>query len=225
MMPAFLERKALGGNKEMGKVFICDHPLIQHKLTFIRDENTNTKDFRELVDEVATLMAYEITRDIPLEKTTVKTPVTTAECQVISGRMLGLIPILRAGLGMVDGVLKLIPAAKVGHIGLYRDPETLLPVEYYVKLPTDVTERELIVIDPMLATGGSAIAAIEVLKKRNCTQIKLMCLIAAPEGIHAVQQAHPDVDIYVAAIDSHLNDHGYIVPGLGDAGDRLFGTK
>ncbi|MDF2925853.1 MAG: uracil phosphoribosyltransferase [Paenibacillaceae bacterium] len=209
----------------MGKVFICDHPLIQHKLTFIRDENTNTKDFRELVDEVATLMAYEITRDIPLEKTTVKTPVTTAECQVISGRMLGLIPILRAGLGMVDGVLKLIPAAKVGHIGLYRDPETLLPVEYYVKLPTDVTERELIVIDPMLATGGSAIAAIEVLKKRNCTQIKLMCLIAAPEGIHAVQQAHPDVDIYVAAIDSHLNDHGYIVPGLGDAGDRLFGTK
>lgn len=209
----------------MGKVFICDHPLIQHKLTFIRDENTNTKDFRELVDEVATLMAYEITRDIPLEKTTVKTPVTTAECQVISGRMLGLIPILRAGLGMVDGVLKLIPAAKVGHIGLYRDPETLQPVEYYVKLPTDVTERELIVIDPMLATGGSAIAAIDVLKKRSCTQIKLMCLIGAPEGVRAVQEAHPDVDIYVAAIDSHLNDHGYIVPGLGDAGDRLFGTK
>jgi uracil phosphoribosyltransferase len=209
----------------MGKVFICDHPLIQHKLTFIRDENTNTKDFRELVDEVATLMAYEITRDIPLEKTTVKTPVTTAECQVISGRMLGLIPILRAGLGMVDGILKLLPAAKVGHIGLYRDPETLQPVEYYTKLPTDVTERELIVIDPMLATGGSAIAAIDVLKKRNCSQIKLMCLIAAPEGIQATQQAHPDIDIYVAAIDSHLNDHGYIVPGLGDAGDRLFGTK
>lgn len=209
----------------MSKVFICDHPLIQHKLTFIRDENTNTKDFRELVDEVATLMAYEITRDIPLEKTTVKTPVTTAECQIISGRMLGLIPILRAGLGMVDGVLKLIPAAKVGHIGLYRDPETLQPVEYYTKLPTDVTERELIVIDPMLATGGSAIAAIDLLKKRNCTQIKLMCLIAAPEGIQAMQQAHPDIDIYVAAIDSHLNDHGYIVPGLGDAGDRLFGTK
>lgn len=209
----------------MGKVFICDHPLIQHKLTFIRDETTNTKDFRELVDEVATLMAYEITRDIPLEKTTVKTPVSEAECRIISGRMLGLIPILRAGLGMVDGVLKLIPAAKVGHIGLYRDPETLQPVEYYVKLPTDVTERELIVIDPMLATGGSAIAAIDVLKKRNCTQIKMMNLIAAPEGIRAVQEAHPDVDIYVAAIDSHLNDHGYIVPGLGDAGDRLFGTK
>lgn len=209
----------------MGKVFICDHPLIQHKLTFIRDETTNTKDFRELVDEVATLMAYEITRDIPLEKTTVKTPVSEAECRIISGRMLGLIPILRAGLGMVDGVLKLIPAAKVGHIGLYRDPDTLQPVEYYVKLPTDVTERELIVIDPMLATGGSAIAAIDVLKKRNCTQIKMMNLIASPEGIRAVQEAHPDVDIYVAAIDSYLNDHGYIVPGLGDAGDRLFGTK
>jgi len=209
----------------MGKVFICDHPLIQHKLTFIRDENTKTKDFRELVDEVATLMAYEITRDIPLEKTTVKTPVATAECQVISGRMLGLIPILRAGLGMVDGILKLLPAAKVGHIGLYRDPETLQPVEYYTKLPTDVTERELIVIDPMLATGGSAIAAIDLLKKRDCTQIKLMCLIAAPEGIQAMQKAHPDIDIYVAAIDDHLNDHGYIIPGLGDAGDRLFGTK
>ncbi|WP_127488809.1 uracil phosphoribosyltransferase [Paenibacillus ehimensis] len=209
----------------MGKVFVCDHPLIQHKLTYIRDENTTTKDFRELVDEVATLMAYEITRDIPLEKVKVRTPVTTAEGRVISGRMLGLIPILRAGLGMVDGVLKLVPAAKVGHIGLYRDPETLEPVEYYAKLPTDVTERELIVIDPMLATGGSANAAIEALKKRRCTQIKLMCLIAAPEGVQAVQQAHPDVDIYVAAIDDYLDDHGYIVPGLGDAGDRLFGTK
>ncbi|MFD0695491.1 uracil phosphoribosyltransferase [Paenibacillus sp. GCM10027628] len=209
----------------MGKVFICDHPLIQHKLTYIRDENTKTKDFRELVDEVATLMAYEITRNIPLEHIQVKTPVTTADCRIISGRMLGLIPILRAGLGMVDGVLKLIPAAKVGHVGLYRDPETLQPVEYYVKLPTDVQERELIVIDPMLATGGSANAAIEVLKKRGCTQIKLMCLIAAPEGVKAVQNEHPDVDIYVAAVDDCLNDHGYIVPGLGDAGDRLFGTK
>lgn len=209
----------------MGKVFVCDHPLIQHKLTYIRDENTTTKDFRELVDEVATLMAYEITRDIPLEKVEVRTPVTTAECKVISGRMLGLIPILRAGLGMVDGILKLVPAAKVGHIGLYRDPETLQPVEYYAKLPIDVQERELIVIDPMLATGGSANAAIAALKSRGCTQIKLMCLIAAPEGVQAVQQAHPDVDIYVAAIDDHLNDHGYIVPGLGDAGDRLFGTK
>ncbi|WJH36262.1 uracil phosphoribosyltransferase [Paenibacillus sp. CC-CFT747] len=209
----------------MGKVFICDHPLIQHKLTYIRDENTTTKDFRELVDEVATLMAYEITREIPLETIQVKTPVTKTDGKIISGRMLGLIPILRAGLGMVDGILKLLPAAKVGHVGLYRDPETLQPVEYYVKLPTDVLERELIVIDPMLATGGSAIAAIDVLKKRQCTQIKLMCLIAAPEGIKAMQEAHPDIDIYVAAIDDHLDDHGYIVPGLGDAGDRLFGTK
>ncbi|MEF3305108.1 uracil phosphoribosyltransferase [Paenibacillus sp. GYB003] len=209
----------------MSKVFVCDHPLIQHKLTYIRDKNTTTKDFRELVDEVATLMAYEITRDIPLESVEVETPVQRAESKIISGRMLGLIPILRAGLGMVDGILKLLPAAKVGHVGLYRDPETLQPVEYYVKLPTDVQERELIVIDPMLATGGSANAAIDVLKKRDCTQIKLMCLIAAPEGVRAVQEAHPDVDIYVAAIDEYLNDHGYIVPGLGDAGDRLFGTK
>jgi len=209
----------------MGKVFVCDHPLIQHKLTYIRDERTNTKDFREYVNEVASLMAYEITRNIPLEKVTVKTPVTDAECYMISGRMLGLIPILRAGLGMMDGILKLVPAAKVGHIGLYRDPETLMPVEYYVKLPTDVQERELIVIDPMLATGGSANAAITALKKRDCTQIKLMCLIAAPEGIEAVQKEHPDIDIYVAAVDECLNDHGYIVPGLGDAGDRLFGTK
>ncbi|WP_282938744.1 uracil phosphoribosyltransferase [Paenibacillus sp. RC67] len=209
----------------MGKVFVCDHPLIQHKLTYIRDKATTTKDFRELVDEVATLMAYEITRDIPLQKVEVQTPVATAECRVISGRMLGLIPILRAGLGMVDGILKLVPAAKVGHIGLYRDPQTLEPVEYYAKLPTDVQERELIVIDPMLATGGSANAAITALKNRNCSQIKLMCLIAAPEGVQAVQQAHPDVDIYVAAIDDYLDDHGYIIPGLGDAGDRLFGTK
>lgn len=209
----------------MGKVYICDHPLIQHKLTFIRDENTTTKDFRELVDEVATLMAYEITREIPLETVQVRTPVTTMEGRIISGRMLGLIPILRAGLGMVDGILKLVPAAKVGHIGLYRDPETLKPVEYYAKLPTDVQERELIVIDPMLATGGSANAAIAALKQRGCRQIKLMCLIAAPEGVEAVQKEHPDIDIYVAAVDECLNDHGYIVPGLGDAGDRLFGTK
>lgn len=209
----------------MGKLFICDHPLIQHKLTYIRDENTKTKDFRQLVDEVAMLMAYEITRDLPLQQVQVRTPVALADCKVISGRMLGLIPILRAGLGMVDGILKLHPTAKVGHVGLYRDPETLMPVEYYVKLPTDVQQRELIVIDPMLATGGSANAAIEVLKNRECTQIKLMCLIAAPEGVKAVQEAHPDVDIYVAAVDDHLNDHGYIIPGLGDAGDRLFGTK
>ncbi|MFD2703241.1 uracil phosphoribosyltransferase [Paenibacillus shunpengii] len=209
----------------MGKLVVCDHPLIQHKLTIIRDMRTNTKDFRELVDEVATLMAYEITRDIPLETITVQTPVAETEGKVISGRMLGLIPILRAGLGMLDGVVKLIPAAKVGHVGLFRDPETLQPVEYYTKLPTDVTERELIVIDPMLATGGSAIAAIDVLKKRGCTQIKMMNLVAAPEGVKAVQDAHPDVDIYVAALDEGLDDHGYIIPGLGDAGDRLYGTK
>ncbi|GGN93365.1 MULTISPECIES: uracil phosphoribosyltransferase [Saccharibacillus] len=209
----------------MSKLVICDHPLIQHKLTFIRDVNTNTKDFRELVDEVATLMAYEITREVPLESIPVETPVTQTEGKVISGRMLGLVPILRAGLGMLDGVLKLLPAAKVGHVGLFRDPNTLQPVEYYVKLPTDVQERELIVIDPMLATGGSAIAAIDVLKKRGCTQIKMMNLIAAPEGVKAVQDAHPDVDIYVAALDERLDDHGYIVPGLGDAGDRLYGTK
>ncbi|AZS17656.1 uracil phosphoribosyltransferase [Paenibacillus motobuensis] len=209
----------------MGKLIVCDHPLIQHKLTFIRDMNTNTKDFRELVDEVATLMAYEITREIPLETIKVQTPVTETEAKVISGRMLGLIPILRAGLGMLDGVLKLLPAAKVGHVGLFRDPETLQPVEYYIKLPTDVQERELIVIDPMLATGGSAIAAIDALKKRGCTQIKMMNLIAAPEGVKAVHDVHPDVDIYVAALDERLNDHGYIIPGLGDAGDRLYGTK
>ncbi|AIQ20943.1 MULTISPECIES: uracil phosphoribosyltransferase [Paenibacillus] len=209
----------------MGKLVICDHPLIQHKLTFIRDVRTNTKEFREHVDEVATLMAYEITRDIPLETITVQTPVAETQGKVISGRMLGLVPILRAGLGMLEGVLKLLPAAKVGHVGLFRDPETLQPVEYYIKLPTDVQERELIVIDPMLATGGSAIAAITSLKNRGCTQIKMMNLIAAPEGVAAVQAAHPDVDIYVAALDDHLNEHGYIIPGLGDAGDRLYGTK
>lgn len=209
----------------MAKLVVCDHPLIQHKLTFIRDMRTNTKDFRELVDEVATLMAYEITREVPLESIKVQTPVAEAESRVISGRMLGLIPILRAGLGMLDGVLKLLPAAKVGHVGLFRDPQTLQPVEYYIKLPTDVQERELIVIDPMLATGGSAIAAIDALKKRGCTQIKMMNLIAAPEGVKAVQDAHPDVDIYVAALDERLDEHGYIIPGLGDAGDRLYGTK
>ncbi|MDQ0089838.1 uracil phosphoribosyltransferase [Paenibacillus anaericanus] len=209
----------------MEKLVVCDHPLIQHKLTFIRDMRTNTKDFRELVDEVATLMAYEITRDIPLESITVQTPVAEAQAKVISGRMLGLIPILRAGLGMLDGVLKLLPAAKVGHVGLFRDPQTLQPVEYYIKLPTDVQERELIVIDPMLATGGSAIAAIDALKKRGCTQIKMMNLIAAPEGVKAVHAVHPDVDIYVAAMDERLDEHGYIIPGLGDAGDRLYGTK
>ncbi|QJC53830.1 uracil phosphoribosyltransferase [Paenibacillus albicereus] len=209
----------------MSNLVVCDHPLIQHKLTFIRDKDTKTKDFRELVDEVATLMAYEITRDMPLDTITVETPVATAQSKVLSGRMLGIVPILRAGLGMVDGILKLIPAAKVGHIGLSRDHETLQPTEYYMNLPTDATERLLIVVDPMLATGGSANAAIGSLKKRGCTQIKLMVLIASPEGVRAVQEAHPDVDIYAAAVDEKLNELGYIIPGLGDAGDRMFGTK
>jgi len=209
----------------LGRLVICDHPLIQHKVTFLRDKNTDTKQFRELVEELSTLLAYEITRDIPLETVTVETPVAIAEGRVIAGRMLGLVPILRAGLGMVDGMLKLLPSAKVGHIGLQRDPETLKPTEYYVSLPSDVTERELIVLDPMLATGGSANAAIDILKKRNCRPTKLVCLIAAPEGVEAVRAEHPDIDIYVAALDERLNEHGYIVPGLGDAGDRMFGTK
>ncbi|KGG79844.1 uracil phosphoribosyltransferase [Caloranaerobacter azorensis] len=209
----------------MGKVVVMDHPLIKHKLTFIRDKNTGSKEFRELVKEVAMLMAYEVTRELPLEEIEIETPVAKTKSQIISGKKLGIIPILRAGLGMVEGMLNLLPAAKVGHIGLYRDPETLEPVEYYCKLPTDVEERELIVLDPMLATGGSATAAINFLKDRGANNIKLMCLIAAPEGIEAVQKAHPDVDIYVAAVDEKLNDHAYIVPGLGDAGDRLFGTK
>jgi uracil phosphoribosyltransferase len=209
----------------VSKLFVLDHPLIQHKLTYIRDKRTGTKEFREMVEEVAMLMTYEITRNLPLEETEVETPVTTARTKVIAGKKLGVVPILRAGLGMVNGFLRLMPAAKVGHIGLYRDPESLQPVEYYCKLPTDIEERELVVIDPMLATGGSAVAAITLLKNKGAKQIKLMCLIAAPEGVRAVQEQHPDVDIYVAAVDERLNDHGYIVPGLGDAGDRLFGTK
>ena len=209
----------------MSKVYVFDHPLIQHKLTYIRDKNTGTKEFRELVDEVATLMAFEITRDLPLEEIEIETPVTTAKTKVLSGKKIAIVPILRAGIGMVDGVLKLIPAAKVGHIGLYRDPETLMPVEYYAKLPADVEERDFIIVDPMLATGGSAVEAINSLKKRGAKSIKFMCLIAAPEGVKAIQEAHNDVDIYIPSLDEKLNDHGYIVPGLGDAGDRLFGTK
>lgn len=209
----------------MSKVYEMNHPLIKHKLTFIRDKNTGSKEFRELVKEVAMLMAYEVTRNLELEEIEIETPVSKTKSQIISGKKLGIVPILRAGLGMVDGMLNLIPSAKVGHVGLYRDPETLEPVEYYCKMPTDIEERELIVLDPMLATGGSAIAAIGFLKDRGASTIKFMCLIASPEGIEALQKAHPDVDVYVGNIDEKLNDHAYIVPGLGDAGDRLYGTK
>ncbi|MCK9443978.1 MAG: uracil phosphoribosyltransferase [Tissierellaceae bacterium] len=209
----------------MAKVIIFDHPLIKHKLTFIRDKNTGSKEFRELVTEVSLLMGYEVTRDFPLEEIEIETPLAKMKAHVISGKKVGLIPILRAGLGMVDGMLRLIPTARVGHIGLYRDPETLKPVEYYCKLPQDIEDRELIVLDPMLATGGSAVAAIDFLKEKGAKSIRLVCLIAAPEGVKAVEDKHPDVDIYVAALDEKLNEHAYILPGLGDAGDRLFGTK
>lgn len=209
----------------MGKLHILDHPLIQHKLTYIRDVNTGTKQFRELVNEVSMLMGFEITRSLPLKDTEVQTPIIEAKAQVLTGKKIGLIPILRAGLGMVDGMLQLLPAARVGHIGLYRDPETLQPVEYYIKLPSDISERMLILLDPMLATGGSANDAIDSLKKRGAKSIKLMCLVGAPEGVKMIQENHPDVDIYLCALDEELNEKGYIVPGLGDAGDRLFGTK
>ncbi len=209
----------------MSKVTHINHPLIQHKLAIIRDKNTGSKDFRELVGEVAMLMAYEVTRDIQVEEVEIETPICVTKCNMLCGKKLAIVPILRAGLGMVDGMLKLVPAAKVGHIGLYRDEETLQPVEYFCKLPQDIQEREVIVVDPMLATGGSAMDAITLLKKRGAVNIRLMCLIAAPEGIKAVTEAHPDVDLYTASIDERLNEKGYIVPGLGDAGDRLFGTK
>ena len=209
----------------MGKLYVMDHPLIQHKLSHMRDKNTGSKEFRELLNEISMLMAYEVTRDLPLVEVEVETPITTCKTKMLAGKKLGVVPILRAGLGMLDGVLELMPAAKVGHVGLYRDPETLEPVEYYCKLPTDVTERDLIVLDPMLATGGSASAAITFIKNRGCKSIRMMNLIAAPEGIERVQKEHPDVDIYVGCVDEKLNDHGYIIPGLGDAGDRLFGTK
>ncbi|MBN1775013.1 MAG: uracil phosphoribosyltransferase [Clostridiales bacterium] len=206
-------------------VFIFDHPLIQHKISLLRDKRTTTKEFRELVGELAMLMAYEVTRDLPLKEVEIETPIAIAKTQVLAGKKLAIVPILRAGLGMVDGMLNLLPMAKVGHIGLYRDPKTLEPVEYYCKLPDDVTEREIVILDPMLATGGSASAAVTFLKERGITQIKFMCLIAAPEGIARLQKDHPDVPIFCAARDPRLNDHAYIVPGLGDAGDRLFGTK
>jgi len=207
------------------KVHILDHPLLQHKVGILRDEQTGAKDFRTIVSEIASLMCYEATRDLALEDVTVKTPVATTTAKKLAGKKLAVVPILRAGLGMVDGFLSMIPTAKVGHIGLYRDPRTLEPVKYYCKLPDDIQNRNVFIVDPMLATGGSASAAITFIKEYGCTSIKLMNLIAAPEGIARVREDHPDVDIFVAALDERLNDHGYIVPGLGDAGDRIFGTK
>ena len=210
----------------MSKVTVYDHPLIQHKLSILRDENTGVKEFRELVGEIAMLMCYEATRDLPTEEVEIRTPVGAATARRLAGKKMAIVPILRAGLGMVDGMVAMIPSVKVGHIGLYRDPETLKPVDYYCKMPADIAEREVIIVDPMLATGGSAIAAAGFLKEKyGCRHIKLMSIIGAPEGIEAMQKAHPDIDIYVAAKDERLNAHGYIVPGLGDAGDRIFGTK
>ena len=209
----------------MAKVVIMDHPLIKHKIGYIRREETGTKDFRQTVSEIAMLICYEATRDLELSDVTIKTPICETTVKELKGKKMAIIPILRAGLGMVDGVLELIPAAKVGHIGLYRDPETHKPVEYYCKLPEDCGEREVFVVDPMLATGGSAAAAITMLKDKGCKYIHFMCIIAAPEGLEVLKEAHPDVDIYVGALDEKLNEHAYIVPGLGDAGDRIFGTK
>lgn len=209
----------------MGKFQVISHPLIQHKLSILRRTTTSTKDFRELVDEIAMLMGYEVSRDLPLEDVEIQTPVATTVQKQLAGKKLAIVPILRAGIGMVDGFLSLVPAAKVGHIGMYRDEETFQPVEYLVKLPEDINQRQIFVVDPMLATGGSAILAVDSLKKRGAASIKFVCLVAAPEGVAALQEAHPDVDIYTAALDEKLNEHGYIVPGLGDAGDRLFGTK
>jgi uracil phosphoribosyltransferase len=204
---------------------IFDHPLIQHKISLLRNKNTGSKEFRELISEVSMLMCYEATRDLPLKEIEIETPVALAKTKVIAGRKLAFVPILRAGIGMLDGVLSMVPAAKVGHIGLYRDPQTLEPVKYYCKLPSDINEREVVVLDPMLATGGSAVAAIQMLKDSGATNLKFMCIIAAPEGLKALTEAHPDVQVYCAALDERLNDDKYIVPGLGDCGDRIFGTK
>lgn len=209
----------------MSNVYVMDHPLIQHKIGWIRREETGSKDFRTLVSEIAMLMCYEATRDLKLSDVTIKTPICETTVKELRGKKLAVVPILRAGLGMVDGMLAMIPAAKVGHIGLYRDPETVKPVEYYCKLPEDCSEREVFVVDPMLATGGSSVAAIQMLKDRGVKNIRFMCIIAAPEGVKAMEEAHPDVDIYIGALDEKLNEHSYIVPGLGDAGDRIFGTK
>ena len=209
----------------MSKVVVMDHPLIQHKIGIMRRTDTGSKDFRTLVSEVAMLECYEATRDLKLQDVEIQTPICKMTAKELAGKKLAVVPILRAGLGMVDGMLTLIPAAKIGHIGLYRDPKTLKPVEYYCKLPADCAEREVFVVDPMLATGGSSIAAIQMLKERGCKNIRFLCIIAAPEGVKAMQEAHPDVDMYIGSLDEKLNDHGYIVPGLGDAGDRIFGTK
>lgn len=209
----------------MSKVCVFDHPLIQHKLSILREKSTSVKEFRELISEIAMLMCYEATRDLPLEEIEIETPVAKAKVKHIAGKKLAIVPILRAGLGMVDGMVSMMPNVKVGHIGLFRDPETLEPVKYYFKMPPDIEERDVIVVDPMLATGGSASAAIQFLKDDGVKHIKLMCIIGAPEGVKRMQEDHPDIDIYVAALDDHLNEHGYIVPGLGDAGDRIFGTK
>ena len=209
----------------MSKVCVFDHPLIQHKLSILREKSTSVKEFRELISEIAMLMCYEATRDLPLEEIEIETPVAKAKVKHIAGKKLAIVPILRAGLGMVDGMVSMMPNVKVGHIGLFRDPETLEPVKYYFKMPPDIEERDVIVVDPMLATGGSAAAAIQFLKDDGVKHIKLMCIIGAPEGVKRMQEDHPDVDIFVAALDDHLNEHGYIVPGLGDAGDRIFGTK
>lgn len=209
----------------MSKAIVVDHPLLQHKISFIRRTSTGTKDFRQTIGEIAMLICYEATRDLKLSEVEIETPICPTIAKELKGKKMAIIPILRAGLGMVDGVLQLIPAAKVGHIGLYRDPETLEPVEYYCKLPADCAEREVFVVDPMLATGGSSVAAIQMLKDKGCKNIHFMCIIAAPEGVEKMKQAHPDVDMYIGALDEKLNDHGYIVPGLGDAGDRIFGTK
>jgi len=209
----------------MSKVTVLDHPLIQHKLAILRNKNTSVKEFRELVSEISGLMCYDATRNLPLKEVQVETPLCTATCKVLAGKKMAIVPILRAGLGMVDKMVDLIPSAKIGHIGLYRDPETHMPVEYYCKLPEDIENRQVFVVDPMLATGGSAVAAIDFLKKHGCRNIIMMNIIGCPEGVKTVQEAHPDVDIYLAAMDEKLNDHAYIVPGLGDAGDRIFGTK
>lgn len=209
----------------MAKVFIMDHPLIQHKIGLIRRKETGTKDFRQAISEIAMLICYEATRDLKLGDVEIETPICKATVKELKGKKMAIVPILRAGLGMVDGMLTLIPAARVGHIGLYRDPETLKPVEYYCKLPADCAEREVFVVDPMLATGGSSVEAIQMLKDKGCKSIHFMCIIAAPEGVEAMKEAHPDVDMYIGSLDEKLNDHGYIVPGLGDAGDRIFGTK